>query len=437
VAGSSLEPDGRRLPWFLVLDQRALIDQLTDDQVLAAAGPLVDPGSSEIDGEAIDVAVSGVSGDDPRQRAWYSGRLFSIVAGEPERLMAALVSRSPEADSAWRVDGAWAVDLPPGVPAPESLGLATPYDRELPVFPEAALGSLRNLDTWRSCDDVGGEPVASAISGKAPGAYAVLAVDRAPPEGLVSADPRTCDTTWMPTGRGPVDVAVDDRLDPRRAYVANHDDDTVTMFTLFPLDGPITVPLDGRADPDCLPTRPQGVSHRQRLGRAPLHDDGRSSRSGSTSCTRCPRSIAVRGASIDSCRVHDVVVRPGEEGGHALTWQAFGCEQCAGFEIWRYGPGPGGSSGGLVEADSPAFPSDTADPPLEAEADPTNDDETYPESGLPLPPFENLDGPLDVDEFGADGDNGWHPLGFTGVTSYAASGGGGTVYWVLPASRPD
>jgi hypothetical protein len=398
VAAAAVETDGRTQPWYVVLDQEALIDPPPDASPVVGSGPMLaylPPGGME--GEAIDVMVLGAPAGRQQQRAWYSLRFLPTSEEDPTRLVSALVTRPPQLWFPWTVDRLWVADVEEDLPITTILGPGVPFDRELPVFPERSLGTLRNVGSGGACGEVGEELVSVTVAGPGPLSYTVLAVDQGPPAALVRLNPKTCGiSARQATGQGPTDVAILGRIDPERAYVANHDEDTVTRVLVTEqapwIFDPLTIPLDPGGEP---------VSP----------------------CVQCPRSVGVVATAVDSCNIHDLRVEV-KGGDLLLQWGAVGCE---GYAVWAI------CRDGGVNCLPPPWP-----PPV-ATIQPW--EPALYEGGEPW------DGPdfvearpitLDWGPAGVKGSNGWRILGKPSDPWYEHDGAGlyfdgdATWYTVLP-----
>lgn len=403
VAGSMESTLGVIVPLFVVLDQTALLDPAPAIDPLVGFGPLVDsrvagdldgtqepaaPGtpSEQIQGEAIDVVVMGAPAGRQRQRAWYSVSLLPSSAGEPARLGAALLVKPPELSSPWRVANLRAVDLPMGMRAPRNLGVAAPLDRELPLCSGGPSGAIHQLDEWRPSTPLANIVVAVAVAGPGPGSYTLLAVDHA------ALTPIDCTTTIGDSDVGPLDVAILGRIIPDRAYVVNHDNDTVTLYSLRGING--------------LPHRERSIL---------LDQQG-----ATTPCMQCPVSIAVQTSSMDSCSIHDLTVETEDGGDAVLHWEAEGCHE---FTVWCNCLDFGGECG-CHPPPQPPFPTYTQ---LQIylwsiHPDVREPGRTVMDNAVCRP----------SDGTGPHGDSSWHPLGSTIDRSFTHTGGSGVMYTVTP-----
>jgi hypothetical protein len=231
----------------------------------------------------------------------------------------------------------------------------------------------------------------------------------------------TCTTERKATGRGPVDLAVMGRITPHRIFVANHDEDSVSMYVVGDAEDSLGDPLTISLNPGPFP-----------IG----------------SCMYCPRSIAVQATPVDSCNIYDLTVEYGSGGVDTLSWEAAGCEDCGGFRVWftcrplyalcedQLDP----MEMGLIGVE-PVVGGVTPGDPLLPSTEPTwGPPQSGPWPGPSLPPLDfscpdcDLGGPL-----GSNGDNGWEPLGLSAGTSYDNPGGDGYLYWITPRepSPPD
>lgn len=236
VAGTL--PGGK--PVFIVLDQQRLL--LTFGSPLIATGSL----AAVTDATALDVTTLETPAGERTLRAWYT---IARTGGGGSSIEAIAVGAPARDGASWAAAAAKSFPLPPLARAPRRVGLGAPRSGEAPVLPTGATGSLENLDTGGRCQ-LGGEIVAASVTGFGLGSYTVFALDAAS-ESLRAIDPHDCAEPHGPfaVGAGPVAMTTLAELRWTAAFVANHDDDTITRLDA---DGTLTtIDLGGSGGGAC------------------------------------------------------------------------------------------------------------------------------------------------------------------------------------------
>jgi len=282
-------------PWFIVLDQ-AVLAGLSTGSALVADGPLVaSPGSAL---EAMEVRVLGAPAGDAVQRAWYSWR----DNADPPAIGASRVVG--DVSSSWRVDAEFVNPLESADVVPESIHPGAPHSRELPLLPLGPAGTLRHLDSPKTCpfDDV---PRAVSVTGPGLASFDlwVAIVDPLGPDRVELSNWETCTLqASVNVGEDPVDMDTRGRVEWQQLYVASRSSDSVSIIDASDPTTAATVALSA------LPTPP---------------------------CTKCPRSIAVRESAETVCRAVRLEAQrlePLED--VSYTWDGLGCQEQTSFKVW-------------------------------------------------------------------------------------------------------
>lgn len=256
VRGTGSPPE----PYWIVLDQAALVHASPPAPLVAASGFLHDPAVPAADrGQAAGVSVLGSPRGDAFLRAWVTTR----VPGTSETMRATLLRKGSDLDAPWLLERNEERVLPAGRRAPRSFAVAVPHDGEAQIFPAGATGTLADLGHDGSCElpaNVG--PV--AVRGPGAGGYQIVAVDL-DAEDLLRVNESTCAFQRFPVGRGPTDLTVDALFGHGATWVANRDSDDVTVVRL---DGSSArVPLGAPPAGDCV-VCPVSIEARLGAGRA-------------------------------------------------------------------------------------------------------------------------------------------------------------------------
>ncbi|ANM29883.1 hypothetical protein ABI59_10310 [Acidobacteria bacterium Mor1] len=309
------DPGGFGEPWFIVLDQRALLGLIPPAQLVVDDGPLLP--SSTAGYEAMEVHVMGVAFEvvqpaGPRivrgQRAWYT---YARPGTAPELVAARVVGGEALSDP-WTVDQRFVETYPSGTVLPNSVRVGAPHERDLPLLPSRDSagtpgGHLTDLDTGTTCP-VGDIPRALVVTGPGFGSYDIWVLERDLAGGAndwlrrvawddCSAEPR------IAVGLNPIDIDSRSRVDWQELYIANRASDSVTVVQDGNPPTATTLPLPGGG--------------------------------GGGVCVRCPRSIAVRERPETICRAvnHQMsLINGGADLRH--TWDGLGCGNTVGYTIW-------------------------------------------------------------------------------------------------------
>ncbi len=287
--------DGSGNAVFVVLDQNLLIAGPPND-------PLVDHG---VLGPAVGIDVVTLDtprGVDTHARAWYASEQVGAVVSTLQYDLVAAPDTLPVDFSVRRTR----TTDPVATLFPENLRISAATGGQLPAAPQRTLGRLEHLGSGGGCD-IGGELVAMSVTGIGVESYTVLAIDRAAEELLVvdATQPTGCVTHAFATGSNPVHVVTLGEVRWRTAYVANHDDDTLTVLD-----------QDGS---------PPGT-----IALGPLPSGG--------SCDRCPITMGVPEEVSQDCEAVELQVDKVDtdmSGGIdriVLTWQA-DCESPVEMQI--------------------------------------------------------------------------------------------------------
>ena len=304
-------PGGFEEPWYIVLDQRALLGLLPPSQLVVADGPLLPLSTAGY--EAMEVHVMGVAFEvvqqaGPRivrgQRAWYT---YRKTGAAPELVAARLISGEALSDP-WTVDQRVVETYAAGTLLPDSVHVGAPHERDLPILPSRGStttpgGHLTNLDTGDTCG-AGDIPRAAMVTGPGFGSYDIWVLERDLAGGSndwlrrVSWDDCASDPR-IPVGLNPVDLDSRGRVKWQELYIANRASDTVTVVQDTDPPTVLTIPLSG----------------------------------GGGVCTRCPRSIAVRERQATVCRA--INHRLNRVGGNLVqTWDGLGCGSGPTYTVW-------------------------------------------------------------------------------------------------------
>lgn len=247
-------------PYWVVLDQRALVFSPPPVPLVAGSGFLHEPNSVEADrGRAAGVSVMGA----PRGAAFLRSWVTTRVAGAVDTMRATLLETEIGFDAPWIVGSSKERVLPPGSTAPENFAVAATHDGAAQIFPGGATGTLVDLGHNGSCElpaNVG----AVAIRGPGAGGYEIVAVDL-DTEALLRVNESTCDFKRTPVGSGPADVTVDALFEHGAAWVANRESDNLTVVRLDGSSG--QVPLGAPPSGGCVEC-PVSVEARIGAGRA-------------------------------------------------------------------------------------------------------------------------------------------------------------------------
>ena len=308
-------PGGFEEPWFIVLDQRALLGLIPPSALVVDDGPLLPSSASgyeAMEPHVMGVAFEVVQAAGPRivrgQRAWYS----YLRTGTSPELIAARVIGGEALTDPWQVDQRFTESYSTGTMVPISVHLGAPHERDLPLLPSRGSiatpgGHLTDLDTGKTCP-VGDIPRAVVVTGPGLGSYDVWVLERDLVGGAndwlrrldwsdCAADPR------IAVGLNPVDIDSRSRIDWQELYIANRASDSVTIVQDTDPPTSITIPLPGGGA--------GGV------------------------CVRCPRSIAVRERPETICRAvnHQMrLINGGADLRH--TWDGLGCGPNPKYTVW-------------------------------------------------------------------------------------------------------
>jgi len=285
------------VPWFIVLDQAALTG-LGPGPVLIADGPLVAGASSTL--EAMEVRVLGAPAGDAVQRAWYTFR----DNADPPAVGAVRVVSGDQIASPWGVDRRVLTPLESAAVVPESIHPGAPHSRELPLLPQGPAGTLRHLDSDRTCP-FEGSPRAVSVTGPGLASFDlwVAIVDPSGADRVQLSNWETCTLKESVTvGEDPVDMDTLGRVEWQELYVAGHDSDTVSIIDASDPSVARIIALSP------LPTPP---------------------------CSKCPRSLAVRESAATVCRavrLEAELLEPLDDVHY--SWDGLGCEEQASFKVW-------------------------------------------------------------------------------------------------------
>ncbi|RMG44540.1 MAG: hypothetical protein D6718_09895 [Acidobacteria bacterium] len=298
IAADTVDPaTGIVEPWFVVLDQDALVSGGPLFETLVSAGPLTGGPNPDATERALDVTVLPTVAGPRVERAWYTVQETPALQELPDRLLAVPVAGLAKTGPTFSAGTPRATELSArGWPSRSRPG--TPFGRELPVLPTGPEGRLENLDTGGECAP-GGELVAAAVAGPGPASYRVFAADRSGGR-VFEIDPADCSATPYPTAAGPVALDLLGHVLWRKLFVACRDDDAVTVL---------------RAD---------GTSAIVYLDSAPPEG----------TCQRCPVAIAVQETAASVCEAEDLRVLRGDLK-NVLEWTPGpGCPPGSTFDVF-------------------------------------------------------------------------------------------------------
>lgn len=344
--------DGNGEALFVVLDQQELVAPTGTSPLVAQGSLEIQPGQ---DLTALGVTEMGV-GDGPwEQRIWYSMTRAAGGGGTPAAQITTLVSKGRNLSDPWQVGRRQESPLSGGS-LPQRLRLDAPPDREMPVAPLPGEKRLKNLLNGGRCE-LAFAPSAVAVAGPGWDTYTVLAIDENLDQ-LFRVNSRTCAVDEFPAGLRPVDVQTLGRVQWRKAYVANQDDDSLTVLNA---DGSLRTILLA---------------------------------SGGTPCQRCPESLGAQTTSANACTVQDLMaVKAGPD--TDLSWTGVGCQEGTIYMIW---------CSCLKDDLTPCPPECQGPPPLSTEL------------ALPAYPLVGPPGP------GPTTETPWEPLGYTADSVYTVQG---------------
>jgi hypothetical protein len=235
-------------PWFVVLDQDALVPS-TASPAVVQAGRLFTTTPS-VYPEALDVTVVGYPNASGTQSAWFTTRIDDMT----DSVQAVLVA-TPSAPS-WSVQRVVTRPLGAAGPAPTGLTIGAGLTGSIAILPEGPTGALIDVEPVPPAQlcTLGGVERAVDVTGPAGGAYRAYALDetgflRTFTEQDIAA-PTTCSATTVSVGTGPTAVEAFGQDFALRAFVPSTGSDTVTAVRS--IDGtPVTtsIPLPAGSDP--------------------------------------------------------------------------------------------------------------------------------------------------------------------------------------------
>lgn len=235
-AGTALEP------YYVILDQQELLAGAGVSPLLDS-GPLNPPGTPPgSEGQVSGVSVLGAPDGIRHEQAWYTIQ----VGTPPSAVRSVLIATDSASGTPWENVRNEETVLPPGA-STAAPGIATPYDRPMPLIP---IGSaLVPLDdrAGESCD-LGGELRSALITGPAPGAYNTYVIDGSTSQ-LLRVNDEDCATEGFPLGDDPVDLTAVAPFTRGEVFVVNRGSDSVSVLCLD--DTMMTIELEPPA-PACV-----------------------------------------------------------------------------------------------------------------------------------------------------------------------------------------
>ncbi|MDH3628141.1 MAG: DUF11 domain-containing protein [Acidobacteriota bacterium] len=286
-------------PWFIVMDQAAILGVApVGSPLVVGADPLFDGLPSGADGKALDVTVIAAPSGTDFQRAWYT---VAIPAAAPLIRAIEVTGRREIQAPDWQRRRIVERALPAVAAQPERLVVGTAIPgREVTLLPESTSNTLVDLHLARPvCDlGVGSDLIDVAITGPAKNNLQTFILDRGNQQLRVIDDDDyagTCGTTDVSVGAGPIAMDSLGRVEFQKFYVANQDDDTVTVINDLLMAN--SIPLG-------------------------------SNRAGN--CVDCPVEVRVQRTPATSCNIRDLTVES-----DMIFWTPVGCTgEDVRFRVW-------------------------------------------------------------------------------------------------------
>lgn len=311
VPATVMRTDGQREPWYVVLDQSALVCLGGScPSPVIVRGPL--PLSASAQAEGVDVAVMNDPLGAERQRVWITARDLT----QPRGIAYKLSCRGGGTHGTWAVDtSATRIRMFNGATTtPDNIPVVMPYEGESPIWgtgcsantPSAAApdaGSDTCMDNLgqTGCFQIGGTTLGGTDIGRlgfgSGSLYAATTLSVSVGTSATSAPlaPEAAGTLWrIATGTGasqtyaigedPADVVVLDPVRTGKVFVSNRGSDNLSV--LRPNGTMVTVPLAGAAGSTTTTAPP--------VPSAP------------TTCMTCPGAIATQRTAC-SATVNSIV----------------------------------------------------------------------------------------------------------------------------------